>query len=122
LCVLLALTVSRSYTVSEAEHVVLTWKAPATNEDGTPLSDLAGFRVYYWQDEWEVPERVDVGNHTSHTLTQLEAGHTYNFAVTSYDISGNESELSEVVSASISRSTTDSSSSSSSGGGCTLVR
>ena len=29
-----------------AGHRTASWTAPTTNEDGTPLTDLAGFRVY----------------------------------------------------------------------------
>jgi hypothetical protein len=30
----------------QAAEVQLTWTSPTTNVDGTPLTDLAGYRVY----------------------------------------------------------------------------
>jgi hypothetical protein len=29
--------------------VLLTWEAPSLNSDGTPLTDIAGYRLYYGQ-------------------------------------------------------------------------
>ncbi len=33
---------------------ILTWDAPTTNTDKTPLTDLAGYKIYYWSssDDW----------------------------------------------------------------------
>ncbi|MCL4760846.1 MAG: PKD domain-containing protein, partial [Burkholderiales bacterium] len=42
--------------------------------------------------------RLDVGNRTTHTLSNLAAGTTYQIAVTAYDASGAESAFSNVVS------------------------
>jgi len=30
-----------------AGSALLSWNAPSTNEDGTPLTDLAGYKIYY---------------------------------------------------------------------------
>lgn len=67
----------------------LTWDAPTVNEDGTALTDLAGYKVYYGTVSRSYTNSVDVGSVQSHTLN-LVAG-TYYFAVTAYDTSGNES-------------------------------
>jgi ABC-type glycerol-3-phosphate transport system substrate-binding protein len=32
---------------SSTNSATLTWDAPTTNVDGTPLTDLAGYKVYY---------------------------------------------------------------------------
>jgi ABC-type glycerol-3-phosphate transport system substrate-binding protein len=32
---------------SSSNSATLTWDAPTTNVDGTPLTDLAGYKVYY---------------------------------------------------------------------------
>ena len=84
-----------------ANQVDVSWKVPTTNVDGTPLTDLAGFNVYYWQASWLNPAVVDAGNQTVYTLGGLEVGKTYHFAVTAYDASGNESVWSQEAQATI---------------------
>ncbi len=78
----------------------LSWQAPTTNEDGTPLADLAGFKVYYGTVspiDKSNGQSIDVGNTTAYTLSGLSLG-THYFTVTAYDISGNESPLAQEVS------------------------
>ena len=62
-----------------AGQAQLAWNAPTTNTDGSPLTDLAGYHLYYWQGSTGVPHIVDVGNTTNYTLTGLMAGATYTF-------------------------------------------
>jgi hypothetical protein len=71
----------------------LTWFAPTTNTDGTPLSDLAGFKIYYGTAPGVYGTPLDVGNTNTYTISGLSPG-TYYFAVTAYDASGSESERS----------------------------
>ncbi len=86
----------------QAAQVQLAWDAPTHNTDGSPQTDLAGYTVYYWQPDWELPRRVDIlGTQTSHTVTDLEAGQTYRFAVTAFNTSGKESVFSNEVSITI---------------------
>jgi hypothetical protein len=83
-----------------AAHVDLAWQAPTTNEDGSPLSDLAGYLVYYGTQSGTYSSTLDVGNMTSHTISisdQEALGNTYYFAVTALDTSGNESSFSNEV-------------------------
>ncbi|MFZ5862693.1 MAG: hypothetical protein ACOYXR_07635 [Nitrospirota bacterium] len=78
---------------------VLNWDAPSTSEDGTPIADLAGYRVYYGTTEPVTKsnsDSVDVGDTLGHTFDSLPAG-TYYFAVAAYDLYNNESELSGSV-------------------------
>jgi hypothetical protein len=79
---------------ARAGQVSLAWDAPTTNTDGTPLTDLAGYTLYYWQDDWDMSESMDVGKQTRYTIPALTAGETYSFAVTAYNSSGNESSFS----------------------------
>jgi hypothetical protein len=83
---------------AQASQVHLSWSSPTSNADGTPLTDLAGYHVYYWQLSWDMPTSVDVGNQTILTLLDLDAGQTYHFAITASDTSGNESVFSNTVS------------------------
>lgn len=84
-----------------AGTAALSWNAPTTNADGTPLAgDITGFKVYYGTTlpiDKGTSQSVDVGDATSYTLSGLSTG-TYYFAATAYDASGNESELSEELS------------------------
>ena len=59
-------------------------------------SDLAGYKIYYGIES--LSKIIDVGNTTSYSIGDLIAGQTYYFAVTAYDDSKNESELSTTVS------------------------
>ena len=83
-----------------AGQAALSWTAPTTNTDGTPLTDLAGYNIYYGTASGDYTQNVNVGNVTNYTVSNLAAG-TYYFAATAYDTSGNQSAYSNVVSASI---------------------
>ncbi len=83
-----------------AGTVTLAWEAPTTNADGSPLNDLAGYQIVYSVSTPLNPANgtvVDVGNVTTHTLTDLQPG-TYYIAVTAIDVSGNVSGLSDEIS------------------------
>ena len=83
----------------QAAQVQLTWTAPTTNADGTALTDLAGYRVYYGQTSGNLTQNVAVGNQTTYPLSGLNGGQLYYFAVTAYDTSGNQSARSNEASA-----------------------
>jgi hypothetical protein len=78
----------------------LSWDPPTTNADGTPLTDLAGYKVYYGTVSGSYSQNINVGNITTYTVADLNNG-TYYFAVTAYNTSGNESEYSNEVSKTI---------------------
>ncbi len=61
--------------------------------------DLAGYKLYYGTSSRSYQQNMDVGNLTQYTLTGLQDGVTYYFAVTAYDTEGNESGYSNEVSA-----------------------
>ena len=63
--------------------------------------DLQGYRVYYGTASKDYGAPIDVGNVTSYTITGLDEGRTYYFAVTAVDTSGNESGFSSEVSKTI---------------------
>lgn len=81
----------------ETSSVTLEWDAPTSNADGSPLNDLAGYKVYYGNSSTNYTNSVDIGNFTSATINDLSSG-TWYFAVTAYDASGNESSYSNEVS------------------------
>jgi hypothetical protein len=83
---------------SSGGTISLAWDAPATNEDGSPLTVLAGYKVYYGTASGVYDHSVDVDNVTTYTLTGLTKGQTYYIAVTAIDTSDTQSNLSNQVS------------------------
>ena len=71
----------------------ITWDAPSENTDGTPLTDLAGYKIYYGTSSHTYTESVDVGSSTVATISNLSPG-LWCFVATSYNTSGNESTYS----------------------------
>jgi hypothetical protein len=78
--------------------VTLSWDAPTKNANGTPLTDLAGYNVYYGKQYRNYESKIRVGNVKEYTITNLAGDVTYYCAVTAYDSSGNESSYSDEVS------------------------
>src|SRR5213593_2654827 len=87
-----------------------SWTAPTTNSDGSPLTDLASYRVYYSTASTPCPGSsfFQVASPTSSPspnttvsfrLTGLSAGTLYTVAVTAVDTSSNESACSTAASA-----------------------
>ncbi len=93
---LLLMSVSFGYT----GQATLSWVAPTTNEDGTPLTDLAGYKIYYGTATGNYPKNVDVGNVNTFSITGLPTG-TYFFVATAYNIAKFESTYSNEVSKNI---------------------
>jgi len=80
----------------------LTWTAPTTNTDGSALTDLAGYHVYYGTSASALSTVIDIANPatTTYTIASLASG-TWYFAVNAYTTSGVESALSNTGSKSI---------------------
>lgn len=82
-------------------EATLSWTAPTTNVDGTALTDLAGYKVYYGTSSGTYDTTVDAGNVSTINIINLTEKETYYFAVTAYDTAGNESSYSNEVSKTI---------------------
>lgn len=75
----------------------LNWASPTNNEDGSALTDLAGYHVYYGQTSSASDKRLDVpASSTSVEIQGLTAGSWY-FSISSYNTAGVESARSGVV-------------------------
>jgi hypothetical protein len=83
---------------AHAAQATLSWVAPTTNVDGTPLTDLAGYKIHYGTASGNYSSAINVGNTTTSAVSNLNDGATYYFAVTAYDTSGMESAYSNEVS------------------------
>ena len=75
-----------------AASVQLQW-------DPNTETDLAGYKVYYAADTFSLTSSVpvDVLNQTAPTISGLDPGTSYSFAVTAYNIAGEESSFSNIV-------------------------
>ena len=75
--------------------VTLSWSPPTENTDGTTLTDLAGYRIYWGTTSGSYPNSVTIDNPglTTYVVENLTAG-TYEFVATSYNTSGVESDYS----------------------------
>ncbi|UCE05504.1 MAG: fibronectin type III domain-containing protein [bacterium] len=60
--------------------------------------DLAGYNVYYGKASRSYSNSIPAGLSTECTISNLQPGYEYFFAVTAYDTAGNESQYSEEVS------------------------
>ena len=81
-----------------AAQANLAWDTISTYSDGTPMTNLGGYRIYSGTASKQYTNKVDVGNLTSYTLNSLTDGATYYFAITAYDTLGNESSYSNELS------------------------
>jgi len=75
--------------------VTLQWQPPTENTDGTPLTDLAGYRIYYGVDPADLSGLIELPNPglTTYVVEELTPS-TWYFAMTSVNDRGQESDLS----------------------------
>ena len=83
--------------------LTISWQAPTENTDGSVLTDLAGFTIYYGKQPADFSMSIHVSNPglSIYVVEGLDSGATYYFAVAADAATGAESELSQVVSAKI---------------------
>jgi hypothetical protein len=89
-----------SIYVAESFWGVMTvsWQAPTHNVDGTPLGDLAGYRIYYGRETGMYARIIDVAGPETLTLTIDDLPpNTYYVTATAYDRDGFESDLSNEI-------------------------
>ncbi len=78
--------------------VSLGWQPPTQNSDSSPLTNLAGYRVYFGTAPTALSSRLDFSSPgiARCVVSGLAAG-TWYFAVSAYNSSGVEGELSEII-------------------------
>jgi large repetitive protein len=93
-----------SITVNQVSNgtATLNWTAVTQNTNGTPLTDLTGYRVHYGTTANNMSTVITVANPTVNTyiVTNLSSG-TWYFGVTAYAGDGTESTLSNIGSKTI---------------------
>jgi len=80
----------------------LSWTAPTQNTDGSALTNLAGYRIYYGTNANSLTQTVSINTVgvTTYMVNSLSAG-TWYFAIRSYNAMGVESDLSNMASKTI---------------------
>jgi hypothetical protein len=80
----------------------LSWTPPTENTNGTPVTDLAGYHIYYGTTEgaWTSTITVLEATETSYVVSGLAPG-TYYFAVVAFNTAGDDSPESNVASKTI---------------------
>ncbi len=75
--------------------VTLSWTPPTQNTDGTSLTDLAGYKIYWGTSVGIYPNSVTVNNSSisTYVVENLAPG-TYEFVATSFNAAGVESSYS----------------------------
>ena len=83
---------------SSSGTVTLSWTPPTQNIDGSYLTDLAGYNIYYGVRQGEYDNRINISNPgiATYVVTNLSPD-TYYFVATSFNTSGVESPYSSEV-------------------------
>ncbi|HEU4604328.1 MAG TPA: putative Ig domain-containing protein [Steroidobacteraceae bacterium] len=88
-------------TVNEVSNGVATlnWIPPTANTDGSQLTDLSGYRIFYGKSPDDLGTVISLNDAglTSYVIDGLGTG-TYYFAITALSSAGAESEKSEIAS------------------------
>ena len=82
--------------------VTLIWTAPTQNTDGTPLTNLGGYRIYFGTSASALTQTADITNASvsTYVISNLSPA-TWYFAIKARNAAGIESELSSIVSKAI---------------------
>ena len=82
--------------------VTLSWTPPTQNEDGSPLTNLRGFRVYYGTSSSNLSSMLEIPNAgvTTAVVENLSPA-TWHFGVKAYNTDGVESSFSNLASKAI---------------------
>jgi len=77
----------------------LTWQPPTQNADGSPLTNLVGYSVYWGLTPSDLSNSTRINNAgiTSYLVEQLTPA-TWYFAITARDADGDESDFSNIAS------------------------
>jgi plastocyanin len=93
-----------SITVTQVAtgSATLNWTAPTANTDGSTLTDLAGYRIYYGTSSSNLDKVVQIANPglTTYLIDNLTPG-TWYFSLKSYSAAGTESSATNVASKTI---------------------
>jgi putative Ig domain-containing protein len=93
-----------SISVQQAANgsATVSWRAPTTRSDGSPLRNLAGYRIRHGNSSGSYPNTITISNPgvTTYVVGNLASG-THYFVLASYDTNGLESANSSPASKTI---------------------
>lgn len=93
-----SITFSITVTTVGSASVTLSWTPPVENEDGTTLTDLAGYYIYYGVAQGTYPNSIRIDNPSVSTyIVGNLTPNTYYFVATSFNTMGIESAYSNVA-------------------------
>ena len=87
---------------SSNSSIAFSWVPPTENSNGSPLTNLAGYKIHYGTAPEDYSQVVALNNPSlnRYVLDSLPSG-TYYFAITAYNSAGVESTLSGEISATL---------------------
>jgi len=87
---------------SQGGSVVLSWQAPTENMDGSPITNLAGYHIYYGTDADNLTSTITVNgaDTTSYVVNGLQEG-AYYFSVVAFNSAGLSSGKSNLADQSV---------------------
>lgn len=90
-----SITVAQPPALSTTSSVTVSWVPPNSNVDGSTLTNLAGYRIYYGKTPGQYPYSLTIGSAsiTSAVIQSLEAA-TWYFAIRAVSSSGALSDFS----------------------------
>lgn len=96
------ITVNAASAAPATGSANLSWNVPTENTDGSPLTDLAGYHIYYGTSPGQLSTTITVASpsETSYVVSGLAAG-TYYFSIVAYNSLGLDSAQSNVGSKTI---------------------
>ena len=100
-----AFTITVTSNTSSTGNAVLNWTIPTQNTDGSSLTDLTGYVIYYGTsanpDALTNSITISSGSTTTATIEGLTAGTTYYFSIASVSATGGEGTKSNPASKTI---------------------
>lgn len=84
---------------NDASAITVSWEAPTDNTNGSLLTNLSGYKIYYGGASRDYSSTIQVSNAglTTYVVENLPPGQYY-FAVTAYNTLGEESDFSPEMS------------------------
>lgn len=100
-------TLSCKFTTPAQTTVDLTWNPCTSNTDGSSLTDLAGYRLFYGASDSDLAASIDIPDPSlsAYRAQNMTAG-TWFFGLKCYNTAGVESDLSNVVSKTLAEEST----------------
>jgi hypothetical protein len=97
-----ASTSSSSSSVATADSVTLSWSAPTENTNGSALTNLTGYIIYYGTSASAMTQTIDINTvgMLTYVVDNLSAGNWY-FQIVAVNAAGVQSSPSATVSVSI---------------------